>query len=117
MAMAPGNIRKDTLAALRGTQRDMSSAKWLLAMKRQPKATRRDAAVARLEIDQAILALGNAKLRDIGAKLTANEAELRQGARALRDARGKLDRVKTVLGKIDALLQTVGKIVSFISVV
>lgn len=112
--MSPDNVLNDTLEGLRGTRRDMSRAIWLLAMKRQPESVRHEAALARLDVEQAILALGNATLSDIRQQLISNEHELRDGMRNLRDARQSLNQVKTVLGKIASVLDTVGKIVNFL---
>lgn len=110
---SPGNIKKNTLQTLRGTRRDMSRAKFLLALKRQPKTVRRKAALARMDVEQAILAMGNAKIAGIGKKLKANESALKKGTTELKVARRKLNRVKAVLGKVDALLKIVAKVVKF----
>ncbi len=112
----PGKLKKDTLQTLRGTRRDMSRAKFLLALKRQPKNVRQEAAMAHMEVELALLALGNAKIADIGKKLEKNEAELKQGAKDLKLARRKLNRIKAVLGKVDAFLQTISKVVTLSSV-
>ncbi len=113
---SPTNIKKNTLQTLRGTRRDMSRAKFLLAMKRQPKNIRRKAALARMDVEQAILAMGNAKIANIGAKLQANEAALKNGTAELKKARRKLNRVNDVLGKVGALLKTIAKVVKFTTV-
>lgn len=110
----PAKSREESLRVLRGTRRDMSSAKWLLAVKKQPKKVRREAANRLLDIEQAILALGNAKLTEIRDKLIANEQELRDGREELKKARKRLNQVKTVLGKIDRLLDAVAKVVKFV---
>lgn len=110
----PAKLRDESLRVLRGTRRDMSSAKWLLAMKKQPKKVRRKAANRLLDVEQAILALGNAKLTDIRDKLTANEQELRDGREELKKARKKLNNVKTVLGKVDKVLEAVAKVIKFV---
>jgi len=110
----PAESRKATLKELRDTRRDMSIAKWLLAVQAQPKAVRRKAAVRRLDVEQAILALGNTQLAEIRDKLIANEQALRRGRDDLEKARKKLTQVTTVLSKIDKLLEAVGKVVKFV---
>ena len=109
----PSKSRDETLRILRGTRRDMSKAKWLMALKRQPKSVRREAAFHLLDTEQAILALGNAQLAAIRDKLIANEQNLRDGRDDLKKARENLNRVKTLLGKLSKLLDVVAKVVRF----
>ena len=68
----PTKIKENTLATLRGTRRAMSTARWLMSVARQPLEVQREAAFKRLDVEQAILALGNETLANIGAKLKEN---------------------------------------------
>jgi hypothetical protein len=111
---SPSQSKKLILQELRRTRRDMLSTEWLLAVKKQPKPVRRKAAFQLLNVEQAILELGNAQLAEIRNKLIANEKDLRQGRENLEKARKKLTQVTTVLGKIEKLLGVVGKVVRFV---
>ena len=112
---SPSKIKKDTLQTLRGTRRDMSRAKFLNALKRQPKSVRTKAAHARLDVEQALLELGNAKIAKIGDKLSANETDLRDGLKDLKKARANLTKVKDVLGKVNSVLKVISKVLKFVA--
>jgi len=112
---APSETRTETLKILRAARKDLSSAPWLLHLKRQPPEVRTEAAIKVLDTEQAILALGNAELASIRDKLIENEKDLREGKEALEEARKKLNRVKTMLSKLGAVLGTVGKVVKFVT--
>jgi hypothetical protein len=111
---SPSQSKKLTLQELRRTRRDMLSAEWLLAVKKQPKSVRRKAAFQLLNVEQAILELGNAQLAEIRDKLIANEKDLRLGRENLKIARKELTQVTNVLSKIEKLLEVVGKVVKFV---
>lgn len=114
---SPSENRKETLRVLRATRREMSAAPFLLRMSRQPIEVRKDAAVKRLDVEQAILALGNAELGSIRDKLIENEQELVEGREALEGALEQLNRVKSFLTTLSTVLGTVGKVVKFVSTV
>ncbi len=109
----PAIIRENTLTTLRGTRRDMSRAKWLRAVGKKPPEVRREAALIRMDIEQALLALGNEKLASISEKLKENETSLVEGRAELILARKKLERVEKVLGSASKILEVLAKIVTF----
>lgn len=113
--MTPGKIRKETLKELRATRKSMTSAAWLLSIQKQPIEVRRDAALKLLDVEQAILALGNATLSDIRDQLVENEVELLKGRQRLEKARVRLTRVKGVLKAVGDFLAVVGKAVKFVA--
>jgi len=108
---SPTRLKQETLAALRGTRRDMSSAAWLSSLAGQPPEVRRKAAFAMLEVEQAILALGNGKLAEIGASLQENEEALRTGRAGLIRARKHLGRAGSVLAATARLLDVIARVV------
>ena len=109
--VSPTNIREQTLATLRGTRQDMSTSKWLRAVGKKPMEIQREAAFKRLEVEQAILELGNEKLSEISAKLKENETELLEGRADLIAARKNLRKVEEVLGAVSKVLGLISKII------
>ncbi len=113
MRSSPTKIRQETLATLRGTRRDMSTATWLRSVAAQPLEVQRETAYAMLDVEQAILAMGNEKLASIGLHLKENEAALLAGRAALIKARKRLTQVRVVLAAIAKMLDVVAKVVKF----
>ncbi len=114
--MSPqARIKQQTLSELRATRRDMMSATWLIALASKPPKVRREAALRLNDVQMAILALENAKLRDIADQLKDNEQALRQGRESLARARETLTRVQTVLTAVGRLLDLVAQVAQFVA--
>lgn len=109
----PGELRSQTLRELRAARKNMASAVFQMALRKEPPKVQRDAALKQLATQQAILALENAELAEIRDDLVANEAELLKGIAALGKAREKLTKVAKVLDALGAALATVTKIAKF----
>ncbi len=112
--MSPqARIKQQTLSELRAPRRDMMSGTWLIALASKPLDVRRDAALKLNDVQMAILALENAKLREIKNQLKDNERALRQGRESLARARENLARVQTVLTAVGRLLDLVAQVARF----
>lgn len=108
----PASLKRQTLAALRAVRRDMSSAAWLSSLAEETPEARRKAAFAMLEVAQAILAMENGKLGEMGVALKRNEAALTAGREELEQARKRLQKTGAVLAATAKLLDAVARVVS-----
>lgn len=105
-----GELRNETLRELRAARKDMASARFLLALRDQPREVQRDAALKQLRTQQMILSLENAVLAEIRDQLAAQEQELTKGIAALAKARKNLTSVARVLDALGQVLSIVAKI-------
>ncbi len=107
----PVQIKQESLSTLRATRHSMSSARWLMVMKKRSLEERREAALKRMAVEQMILTLGNKNLTEIRAKLKENETELHAARAALIKARGKLNYVKAMLGAVTRMLDVLSQVI------
>ena len=107
----PVQIKRESLSTLRATRRSMSSARWLMIMKKRSLEERREAALKRLAVEQMILTLGNENLTGISAQLKENENELNEARAALIKAREKLNYVKAMLGAVTRMLDILSQVI------
>ena len=112
--MSPGDVKKETLKALRRTRKEMMSAAWIDALKKKSDEERRVAALKLLDVNNAIHELQNAVLADIRDKLVANEAELLKGIAGLDKALENLNQAKKVINSVSKVLDIVAKVVTFV---
>ncbi len=113
--MSPGNTKKEILKQLRQTRNEMMSAAWIDAVREQSVEIRREAALKRADIMDAIHQLQNAELAEIRDKLIENESELLKGTAKLGQALENLEKVKKVLDTASKLLGIVARVVKFVA--
>jgi len=109
----PGEIRNETLRELRAMRSTMHALEWDLALDGQPEAVQIKAALERLNVGKAILALENAALVEIRDALKENETALLQGIASLADKKGNLKKIKDTLTVLDKVLTTLAKVLEF----
>ena len=107
----PVQIKAESLSTLRATRRAMSSARWLMIMKKRSLEERREAAFKRMAAEQMILTLGNVNLTEIRTKLKGNETELSEARAALIKAREKLNYVRAMLAAVTRMLDVLSRVV------
>jgi hypothetical protein len=113
MVMTPGEIRDATLKELRATRQSMHQLEWDMALDGEPVAVQREAAIARLNVGKAIIALQNAQLAEIRDDLVENEDELSAGIAALAKKRDNLKKVKETLDVVDEVLSVLRQVLNF----
>ncbi len=109
--MDAADIYSDLLAQLNETLLCMTSPEWDAASHRGSAGERRRALRQMLDIQQLRLALGNAVLLGIMEKLKANEADLENGRKHLREALTSLEQFGRVLDTIASYITIAGRIV------
>ena len=109
----PGEIRNETLRELRALRSTMHALEWDLALDAQPEALQRKAALERLNVGKAILALENVQLVEIRDALKENETALLEGISSLADKKGNLKKIKDTLVILDKVLTTLAKVLEF----
>ena len=92
------------------------SSNWLQIINTEEKNVRQECAMRLLEVELAILELGNATLSDIRDDLATNESALIEGGNSLRDALKQLQDVQRMLKAAGEFLNTISKIVRFSNV-
>ena len=109
----PGEIRDQTLKELRATRSTMQSLAWDLALDGKPEDVQRTAALERLNVGKAILALGNAQLIEIRDALKENEAALLEGIASLAKKKVNLKKIDDTLEVLSTVLNTLAKVLQF----
>lgn len=109
----PGEIRNETLRELRAMRVTMHALEWDMALDGQPEAVQKKAALERLNVGKAILALENTQLAEIRDGLKQNEAALLAGISSLSDKKGNLKKIKDTLVILDKVLTTLAKVLEF----
>ena len=110
--LTPEEIKNMTVEQLRAFREKTLTIEWSMAKQDASQDDRRVAARAAIQAHQAILALGNAELENIGDQLAANGPALRKGTEELKSALKDIESLKGTLGAVKAVLSVVGKIVS-----
>ena len=113
--MSPGKTKKEVLKQLRQTRNAMMSAAWIDSVREQSLELRREAALKRADIMDAIHELQNAELAEIRDKLIENEAELLKGTAKLGEALENLEKVKKILDAATKLLGILSQVVKFVT--
>ena len=114
--MSPGNTKKEILKQLSQTRNAMMSAAWIDSVRKQSIEIRREAALKRADIMDAIHELQNAELAEIRDKLIENEAELLKGTVKLGEALENLEKVKRILDVAGKLLGVLSQVVKFVAI-
>jgi hypothetical protein len=113
----PGEIRDETLRELRATRTAMHALEWDMALDEEPPSVQKRAAIARLNVGKAIIALENAQLAEIRDKLRENEAALSEGIASLAEKRNNLKKIRDTLVVIDKTLGALLKVLRFAKLV
>jgi hypothetical protein len=111
--MTPGEIRDSTLKELRATRHSMHQLEWDMALDAEPVNVQKEAAIARLNVGKAIIALQNAQLAEIRDGLIENEAALSAGIASLAKKRDNLKKVKETLDVVDKVLSVLRQVLNF----
>ena len=109
--MDAAHLYSDLLAQLNETLLRMTSPEWDAASHLGTVEERRRALRQMLAIQQLRLALGNAVLLGITEKLKANESDLENGRKSVREALTSLDHFGRVLDTIANFIAIAGRIV------
>jgi hypothetical protein len=113
----PAEIRNETLKELRATRSSMHALEWDMALDEEPVPVQKKAAIARLNIGKAIIAMENAELTEIRDALKANEAGILDGIAALAEKRDNLRKIRETLVAVDKVLSALLKVLQFAKLV
>jgi hypothetical protein len=108
------SIYSMTLSQLDATELSMTSPAGDALIQAASPADHQSAVQTLLDVHEARLALGNATLQAIAAKLTANEAALVAGTTAVKAALSTLNNLTQILNTVGTLVGIVAQIVPMI---
>jgi hypothetical protein len=107
-------IYTNILKTLDDTVTELLSPRVHMSMDTRDGPTRAEYALRLNQVQKTRLSVGNAVLRDITAKLQANEADLRAGEDNLRGALRTLDTVANVLAAVAGYITVVCRILAIV---
>ena len=112
--LQPSQLYANTLGALTKARDSMLTLDWHVELNSATPEQQRAAAMTLLHLENAIMALSNARLAEIAQKMSASQAELKKATKGIEQAEQTLDNIVGFLNAAADLVEVVAKIVPLV---